>query len=207
MVRGNANKYCQGGADGSGVGQWSLGPIDCACGASRPSDWGVPITVEVVEGGIFLRVSGKPKLSLAQKLKAFDPAKARRERPMAAGQTRRRGVLMAAAPLWVPDRRDIIWIDLNPQAGREMKDLHPMLVLSPKPFKRSHKHRHRPSHDDCCSSMTPTPLRSDSLGPKGCRELCSGAPTEVLLFGAPAQRRRILGSRCRRQCLRPLAKP
>ena len=38
------------------------------------------------------------------------------------------------AALWVPDRRDIIWIDCNPQAGREMKDLHPMLVLSPKAF-------------------------------------------------------------------------
>lgn len=36
--------------------------------------------------------------------------------------------------LWVPDRRDIIWIDCNPQVGREMKDLHPMLVLSPKAF-------------------------------------------------------------------------
>lgn len=32
---------------------------------------------------------------------------------------------------WVPDRRDIIWIDFNPQSGREMKDHHPMLVLSP----------------------------------------------------------------------------
>ncbi|MCF7694906.1 type II toxin-antitoxin system PemK/MazF family toxin [Mycetohabitans sp. B2] len=36
--------------------------------------------------------------------------------------------------LWVPDRRDIIWIGCNPQAGREMKDLHLMLVLSPKLF-------------------------------------------------------------------------
>ncbi len=35
---------------------------------------------------------------------------------------------------WVPDRGDIIWIDCNPQAGREMKDMHPMLVLSPKAF-------------------------------------------------------------------------
>jgi mRNA interferase MazF len=37
--------------------------------------------------------------------------------------------------LWAPDRRDIIWIDCNLQVRREMKDLHPMLVLSPKPFK------------------------------------------------------------------------
>jgi mRNA interferase MazF len=33
---------------------------------------------------------------------------------------------------WVPDRRDIIWIDFDPQAGREMKAMHPMLVLSPR---------------------------------------------------------------------------
>lgn len=31
-------------------------------------------------------------------------------------------------------RQDIIWIDCNPQAGREMKDIHPLLVLSPKAF-------------------------------------------------------------------------
>ena len=36
--------------------------------------------------------------------------------------------------LWVPDRRDMIWIDFNPQVGAEMRDEHPMLVLSPKAF-------------------------------------------------------------------------
>jgi antitoxin MazE len=35
---------------------------------------GAPIKVEVVEGGFFVRVAGKPKLSLAQKLNAFDPS-------------------------------------------------------------------------------------------------------------------------------------
>jgi mRNA interferase MazF len=35
---------------------------------------------------------------------------------------------------WAPDRQDVIWIDCNPQAGREMKDLHPLLVLSSKAF-------------------------------------------------------------------------
>jgi antitoxin MazE len=34
---------------------------------------GQPIKVEVVEGGVFLRTAGQPKLTLAQKLKAFDP--------------------------------------------------------------------------------------------------------------------------------------
>jgi mRNA interferase MazF len=41
---------------------------------------------------------------------------------------------MAAGKLWAPDRRDVIWIDCNPQAGREMRDVHPLLVLSPKAF-------------------------------------------------------------------------
>jgi mRNA interferase MazF len=36
--------------------------------------------------------------------------------------------------VWVPDRQDIIWIDCNPQAGREMRDVHPFLVLSPRIF-------------------------------------------------------------------------
>jgi len=35
---------------------------------------------------------------------------------------------------WVPTRQDIIWIDCNPQAGKEMKDIHPFLVLSPANF-------------------------------------------------------------------------
>jgi mRNA interferase MazF len=35
---------------------------------------------------------------------------------------------------WAPDRRDIIWIDCNPQVGREMRDVHPFLVLSPRIF-------------------------------------------------------------------------
>lgn len=35
---------------------------------------------------------------------------------------------------WVPERRDIIWINCSPQAGREMKNVHPLLVLSPREF-------------------------------------------------------------------------
>jgi len=35
---------------------------------------------------------------------------------------------------WVPERQDVIWIDCNPQAGREMRDRHPFLVLSPRSF-------------------------------------------------------------------------
>lgn len=35
---------------------------------------------------------------------------------------------------FVPDRGEIIWINYNPQSGKEMRDRHPMLVLSPKKF-------------------------------------------------------------------------
>jgi len=35
---------------------------------------------------------------------------------------------------WVPDRQEIIWINCNPQAGNEMRDLKPFLVLSPRIF-------------------------------------------------------------------------
>jgi mRNA interferase MazF len=35
---------------------------------------------------------------------------------------------------WAPDRQDLIWIDCNPQAGREMRDVHPFLVLSHRAF-------------------------------------------------------------------------
>ncbi len=38
------------------------------------------------------------------------------------------------AKAWVPARKEIIWIDCNPQSGAEMLDLHPMLVLSPEAF-------------------------------------------------------------------------
>ena len=59
------------------VQQWGHGlavrisaPVAKAAGFTR----GSPIKVEVVEGGVFLRKAGKSKLTLAQKLQAFDPA-------------------------------------------------------------------------------------------------------------------------------------
>ena len=41
---------------------------------------------------------------------------------------------MATQKLHTPDRADIVWIQHDPQVGREMKGMHPMLVLSPKAF-------------------------------------------------------------------------
>lgn len=47
------------------------------------------------------------------------------------GQVRPRARARSQTPRgWVPERQDVIWIDCNPQAGTEMRDLHPMLVLS-----------------------------------------------------------------------------
>jgi len=42
--------------------------------------------------------------------------------------------MAAKRSAWVPDRQDIIWIDCNPQVGSEMRDTHPMVVLSPRAF-------------------------------------------------------------------------
>lgn len=35
---------------------------------------------------------------------------------------------------WVPSRQDIIWIDCSPQAGKEMQNPHPFVVISPQSF-------------------------------------------------------------------------
>ena len=43
-------------------------------------------------------------------------------------------MVTARRKVWAPERQDIIWIDCNPQVGAEMKDIHPILVLSAKEF-------------------------------------------------------------------------
>ena len=42
-----------------------------------------------------------------------------------------------SSPSWVPERGEVIWIDHNPQAGREMRDHRPFLVLSTASFHRT----------------------------------------------------------------------
>ena len=56
---------------GNGLGVRITAPVARAARFVR----GLPITVEVVEDGVLLRAAGRPKLTLAQKLKAFDPAR------------------------------------------------------------------------------------------------------------------------------------
>ncbi|MDH6242200.1 antitoxin component of MazEF toxin-antitoxin module [Polynucleobacter sphagniphilus] len=55
---------------GNGLGVRITSPVAKAAHLSQ----GVPISVEVVKEGILLRVVGKPKLSLNQKLKIYDPS-------------------------------------------------------------------------------------------------------------------------------------
>ncbi len=38
---------------------------------------------------------------------------------------------------YVPQRGDIVWITLNPQAGHEQAGRHPAVVLSPKGYKKN----------------------------------------------------------------------
>lgn len=38
---------------------------------------------------------------------------------------------MVASATYVPDRGDVVWLDFNPQAGREQAGRRPALVLSP----------------------------------------------------------------------------
>jgi antitoxin MazE len=54
---------------GNGLGVRITAPVAKAARFAR----GLPVTVEVVEGGILVRSAGAPKLSLTQKLKAYDP--------------------------------------------------------------------------------------------------------------------------------------
>jgi len=55
---------------GNGLAVRITAPVAKAAGLTC----GVPIKVEVVDGGLFLRVVSEPKLTLAQMLEAFDPA-------------------------------------------------------------------------------------------------------------------------------------
>ena len=53
---------------GDGLAVRITAPVAKAAGLTR----GTSIKVEVVDGGVFLRIVGKPKLTLAQMLEAFD---------------------------------------------------------------------------------------------------------------------------------------
>ena len=54
---------------GNGLGVRITAPIAKAAQLSP----GTPVKIEVVKNGLLVRTAGKPKLTLAQKLKAYDP--------------------------------------------------------------------------------------------------------------------------------------
>lgn len=55
---------------GNGLGVRITAPVAKAAKFAR----GLPVTIEVVDGGILVRpAASKPKLTLAQKLEVFDP--------------------------------------------------------------------------------------------------------------------------------------
>lgn len=54
---------------GNGLAVRITAPVAKAAKLTR----GQPVTIEVVEQGVLIRSAGKPRLTLAQKLKAFDP--------------------------------------------------------------------------------------------------------------------------------------
>jgi antitoxin MazE len=54
---------------GNGLGVRITAPVARAAKLVR----GMPVRLEVVDEGVLMRVTGKPRLTLAQKLKAFDP--------------------------------------------------------------------------------------------------------------------------------------
>ena len=54
---------------GNGLAVRITAPVAKAAKLTR----GQPITIEVVKQGVLIRSAGKPRLTLAQKLKAFDP--------------------------------------------------------------------------------------------------------------------------------------
>ncbi len=71
---------------GNGLGVRITAPLARAAKLVR----GMPIRLEVVEDGVFMRVLGKPRLTLAQKLKAFDPVVHGGEISLAEASTRLR---------------------------------------------------------------------------------------------------------------------
>jgi len=83
---------------------------------------------------------------LAEKLEQFDPAKHGGE-AMETHPIGGRGVLMVRAS-WLPDRRDVIWIDCNPQLSREMKDFPSYAGAIPEGVQRTNGYRNRLAHDD-----------------------------------------------------------
>lgn len=60
----------------------------------------------------------------------MSPRPKRRE-PDALGAGEKPVELVATSDIWVPERGDVIWLEFDPQAGREQAGRRPAVVLSP----------------------------------------------------------------------------
>jgi mRNA interferase MazF len=70
-------------------------------------------------------------------------------------------------PPYVPQRGDIIYIDLNPQAGTEIAKRRPCLVLSPAPYNRLGKCIVCPITSTIRNLRTEVPLPDDQAKASG----------------------------------------
>lgn len=70
-------------------------------------------------------------------------------------------------PSYVPDRDDIIYIDLNPQAGSEIAKRRPCLVLSPRAYNRLGKSLICPITSTVRELRTEVPLPAEQAKAKG----------------------------------------
>lgn len=86
------------------------------------------------DGRVIITPQAEKALTLAARLARFEPAVHGVEVHGRCEGRRRAVVTRVAAKAWVPDWQDLIWIDCGPQAAHEMRDLHPLLVLSPNAF-------------------------------------------------------------------------
>ena len=85
---------------------------------------------------------------------------------------------------WSPGRRDMIWINCDPQAGREMKNIHPLLVLSPREFnERTGIVIGLPMTTFCVSRHQP--LCDSIRGTQRCSQLRLGSPAQIVRLARP----------------------
>lgn len=112
----------------------------------------------------------------------------------------------APAKSWAPDRRDVIWIDFDPQMGKEMRQHHPMLVLSPKTFNARTGIVIGLPMTTAASNET-NPFAIKFVEPNGRTGYILGHQPKSFDWRARAERGRTHGSKSRRRYSSPRAKP
>ena len=103
---------------------------------------------------------------------------------------------MNPARPWIPDRRDIIWIDFSPQVGKEMRDRHPMLVISPRAYnERTSLVIGLPMSSAAFNATNPFAVDNSKSASESSYIICN---SPRVLTGASAAPAPIRGARCAR---------